>query len=537
MAQTIRRGPLGNARTFQRDTARRNGAEDDATRRLPCMRRPHTAVMGREGTQSLLLPETPAGESIDSLLEQAGGHGRCQWLTTAFGVYLWAVHGGQVMAFVYIGPAVEAEFAGEAGSDEERWLLRLSGSFFFAGWIAGLGLWGWLGTRHGWLVSLACMESLVVLGGCLTAMCSGPRSYLLCRVAVGFAEGGVPTAAWGYASEFLLPSKKAQSITALQLGFIFGLLMLALASSADSWRAQTFGAALFALPIPFVARYYLPESPRWLLRAGKLEECRAVLRFIAATNRVDGLKLGSMELSEPATDGPRPPGSALSLFTSGPAVRRVTLIVTLQAFAYTSAYFGLSLHLVSVSNKGGGSTSDGLVSLLMQVPVVFVAASMLEVLGRRRSLMALLGILAASCAAMALLNTPARSQHHAHAAQLNATLATLGCMVSNGMFSVMYVFSSEVFPTAVRPVGLATKSQAARVGAFCAPLVLLLSDTDPRLPFAFWAVFASIACLSSLWLPETLGQPSLESLEDLSVLVARMRSPALPKPLEDDGAL
>ena len=52
-------------------------------------------------------------------------------------MYLWAVHGGQVMAFVYIGPAVEAEF-----DDDDAWLLRLSGSFFFAGWIAGLGLWG-----------------------------------------------------------------------------------------------------------------------------------------------------------------------------------------------------------------------------------------------------------------------------------------------------------------------------------------------------------------------------------------------------------
>ena len=41
------------------------------------------------------------------------------------------------MAFVYIGPAVEAEF-----DDDDAWLLRLSGSFFFAGWIAGLGLWG-----------------------------------------------------------------------------------------------------------------------------------------------------------------------------------------------------------------------------------------------------------------------------------------------------------------------------------------------------------------------------------------------------------
>ena len=267
-----------------------------------------------------------------------------------------------------------------------------------------------------------------------------------------------------------------------------------------------------------------------------------MLQRIATTNGVDGLKLSDVKLAEPAAlaDGAvKPSGSALSLFTSGPAARRVTLIITLQAFAYTSAYFGLSQHLVSVSTRGGGSSSAGLVNLAMQVPVVFVAASMLEVLGRRKSLLVLLGVLAAACATMAALNTPARARHHAHAAQLNAALATLGCVVSNGLFSVMYVFSAEVFPTAVRPVGLATKSQAARLGAFCAPLVLLLSDFDPRLPFVFWATFAFAASVASLWLPETRGQPSLESLEDLSSLVARMRSPRAPSPVrvEDDHHL
>ena len=34
-------------------------------------------VMCRDGTQSLLR-QAPAGESIDTLLEQAGGFGRCQ---------------------------------------------------------------------------------------------------------------------------------------------------------------------------------------------------------------------------------------------------------------------------------------------------------------------------------------------------------------------------------------------------------------------------------------------------------------------------
>lgn len=185
---------------------------------------------------------------------------------------------------------------------------------------------------------------------------------------------------------------------------------------------------------------------------------------------------------------------------------------------------------MAAASAASGSASDGLVSLALQVPVIFVAASMLETLGRRKTLLVLLGLLGTACAAMAILNTPGRARHHAHAARLDAALATLGCVVSNGMFSAMYVFSAEVFPTAVRPVGLATMSQAARLGAFCAPLILLLSDASPRLPFAFWAAVSLTASLAALLLPETHGKASLETLDDLSGLVA------LPSPVQSLGS-
>ena len=61
------------------------------------------------------------------------------------------------MAFVYIGPAVEAEF-----DDDDAWLLRLSGSFFFAGWIAGLGLWG--ETSHTLTLDIALTPWIAGLG-------------------------------------------------------------------------------------------------------------------------------------------------------------------------------------------------------------------------------------------------------------------------------------------------------------------------------------------------------------------------------------
>ena len=101
-------------------------------------------------------------------------------------MYLWAVHGGQVMAFVYIGPAVEAEF-----DDDDAWLLRLSGSFFFAGWIAGLGLWGaYLGLGLGlglglWIAGLGLWgetSHTLTLDLTLTPWIAGPRPLGLAQL-------------------------------------------------------------------------------------------------------------------------------------------------------------------------------------------------------------------------------------------------------------------------------------------------------------------------------------------------------------------
>lgn len=63
-------------------------------------------------------------------------------------------------------------------------------------------------------------------------------------------------------------------------------------------------------------------------------------------------------------------------------------------------------------------------------------------------------------------------------------------------------------------------SQAARLGGVCAPLILLLARSDwMALPFAVWAILAAAASAASLLLPETKGQPSLETLDELGALM------------------
>ena len=50
---------------------------------------------------------------------------------------------------------------------------------------------------------------------------------------------------------------------------------------------------------------------------------------------------------------------------------------------------------------------------------------------------------------------------------------------------------------------------------------LLLDESNVALPYAVWALLALTAGLATLSLPETLGKPSLESIDDLHTLLAR----------------
>ena len=102
-------------------------------------------------------PEDKLELSMDDKLARAGGFGLCQWLTSSTAFCAWVVHGAQVMSMAYIGPAAAAEFV------EDATLVRLNGSLFFLGWLFGVGIWGQLAARHGWLRALGCVEVLVAV--------------------------------------------------------------------------------------------------------------------------------------------------------------------------------------------------------------------------------------------------------------------------------------------------------------------------------------------------------------------------------------
>ena len=82
---------------------------------------------------------------------------------------------------------------------------------------------------------------------------------------------------------------------------------------------------------------FLPESPKWLLATGRIEQCKAALQQIMKFNGVQK-EIIIKQTTQSAS------ASFLDLFRT-PMIRRNTIVVSVAWFALGTLYFGLSLHM------------------------------------------------------------------------------------------------------------------------------------------------------------------------------------------------
>ena len=148
------------------------------------------------------------------------------------------------------------------------------------GAAAGAILAGPLADRFGRKVLLVVDAGIYAVGSILSAVTWHAAVLLIARTLIGVAIGADSAIATAYIAEYA-PKDRRGSLTMLQqwmitvgilVAYIVALIIFALwpASAASSgWRLVLGLGAVPAL-IGLVMRSRMPESPRWLLRHGKL---------------------------------------------------------------------------------------------------------------------------------------------------------------------------------------------------------------------------------------------------------------------------
>jgi putative MFS transporter len=157
------------------------------------------------------------------------------------------------------------------------------------GAVPGAFIWGWLGDRIGRRTVFILSAITISLATGIMVLTPGPNGFvpgwlflMFFRFFVGVGNAGIFTIDLPLVQEFI-PAYKRGWVSALVTTLLPGGSMLAGLVASQllpviGWRGL-FLVGLSPLVLVFMIRYWVPESPRWLIRMGRHEEARQSLAW------------------------------------------------------------------------------------------------------------------------------------------------------------------------------------------------------------------------------------------------------------------
>jgi MFS family permease len=354
------------------------------------------------------------------------------------------------------------------------------GTIYLLGEVAGAIFFGYLSDRWGRRNLFMITLGVYLVGGGLTALTWGHGEpwvlYLdLTRFIAGMGIGG-EYAAINSAIDELIPARYRGRVDIAVNGTYWGGALIASILFLEvvkhlpgsySWRIAFLIGPALGFVILFV-RKNLPESPRWLLMHGRVEEAEAavaeierhVLDLGGELPEVDPEK--ALEVRPPSNIGFIALARTLAVTFPRRAVLGAMLMIT-QSFLYNAIFFTYALVLTKI--YGVSSTSTGYYFIAFAAGNLvgpLVLGHLFDTIGRRRMIAGtyfIAGTLLAVSAGLFKAGT------------LSAVTQTLcWCVIfffASAGASAAYLTVSEIFPVEVRAKAIAVFFAVAQCfGAF-----------------------------------------------------------------------
>lgn len=399
--------------------------------------------------------------------------------------------------------------SGVLASIGQEWTLTGGQLGFLAssgviGMFVGALLAGFLSDRFGRRAIVLVTLLVFSMGSALCGASSSYEMLLVCRFITGLGLGGELPVITTMVSEFSPLKSRGRNVVLIESfwawGWIVASLVSYLAIPLYGWRVAFFVGAVPAL-FAAVLRFAMPESPRYLESAGKHEKADAIVSLM---EKQAGISAAAPAAAPAAASShvtaARHAGSLGTLFSK--SYRRSTIMLWILWFGVNLGYYGFVLWTPSLLVAQGydlvKSFGFTLIMCFAQLPGYFVAAYLIEKIGRKRVLIVFLFGTAASAWFFGQANGIAQ-------------LLVAGCLLyffSLGSWGCMYSYTPEQYPTAIRGAGAGYASAFGRVGAFIAPMIVPALygavGAEQGLPIVFLVltgVFVAVAL--SVW---TLGK-------------------------------
>jgi putative MFS transporter len=376
------------------------------------------------------------------------------------------------------------------------------GASALIGTAFGAMLFGWISDHIG-RKSLYTLDLTIFLAGSIAQFfVANVWQLFVIRLVVGLAIGVDYAVGPSYLAEFVPRKSRGRLLGALSgmwtLGYSASLLVGVIGANwgHGAWRWVLASSALPAIVV-LVLRIGSPESPRWLVRKGRLAEAEAICqKYIGGQVSVDDLL---------AESNVRPSYRKL---LSGIWLRRAIFVsIWWSALAWPEfaifTFLPTLLTTLHVHNANLGS----LLIRALSLPALGVGMLLMgRGLGRRPMLIWSMVLLTLIFLALGVYSSPP--------SWLVVALFALFALILGFVGNLEFLYPAELFPTDIRASGVGLGSAGSRIGAVGGTWLLPVLLSGPGLQFAMLltaAILGAGTVVTARLAPETHGVPLYEA--------------------------
>lgn len=423
-----------------------------------------------------------------------------------------------------LSPILEGWFAGSA----------------LVGCIVGAAIAGFLGDRFGRRPTLIASAALFFVSALGSAIPPTFQILIVARLVGGVGVGMASVLAPLYISEFSPPALRGRLVAFYQLSIVTGILFsylsnwLILRNAQEStasaqgiihfafveeyWRGM-FGAEMIPALLFLILLLLVPESPRWLIKAGRREAGRRVLE------RINGTQAGARETEEIAAALSLEQGSLRELFR--PGLRTALLVgVMLSVFGQLSGvnivvYYGPKILMAAGYEDLGALLSQvgfGIINLIFTI----LALLLIDRWGRRPLLiggMAVVTLALLAVGSLFMIGAGGGDPDAVISKEIGLWIGVALCVymaaIAFSISAVIWVLTPEIFPNRVRgrAASIATFANWTTNSASATIFPWYVAAFGMHVSFLTSGIICLVATLFfHRFVPETKGR-SLEEIE------------------------
>ncbi|CAK1554643.1 unnamed protein product [Leptosia nina] len=410
-------------------------------------------------------------------------------------------------------PTVSSEFGWVCDKDSYQATAQ---SIFFMGSIVGGFLIGWIADRYGRIPAIVSCNLIGFVGGVISIFATDFLQFSACRFLFGISYDNCMMMMYLLVLEYVAP-KYRTLVANLPPAIFYTLAVVTLpwiSLACGHWKTISLATSVPMLLV-VIAPFILPESPRWLLSKGRVDDAINKIKNISKVNKKEVPQGLIDQFKKTIENNDKQESYGIMTILKNPMIRKAFISLCVL-FMCSMIIFDALIRTI------GGLEFDFFLSFtfvsMTEFPSLLILTLILDLTGRKwLSIVFLVNVCVFSVMCIFI------------GQGLPSVICTVIARFSvNFAINATQQWAAEILPTPVRGSGTSIVHICSYVSTIISPYIVYSGNFVTWLPHFIIGCTALLGASCAFMLPETAGKDIPHTLKDAEDLMSNQKAFDIP---------